>query len=64
VLQHEVNVLRHQIKRTPLPPSDRAFLDRIGSRTATGMLGAFPRDTEDAVALAPRLVRLKWARYW
>jgi hypothetical protein len=54
VLQHEVNVLRHQIKRTHLRPSDRAFLDRIGSRTATGMLGAFPRDTEDAVALAPR----------
>jgi hypothetical protein len=54
VLQHEVNVLRRQIKRAHLRPSDRAFLAASARVLPRGLLGAFPGDTEGAIALAPR----------
>jgi putative transposase len=63
VLQHELNVLRRQIKRARLRPSDRVFL--------TAAARVLPRACWERFLVTPKtllrwhreLVRLKWARY-
>jgi putative transposase len=63
VLQHEVNVLRRQIKRAHLRPSDRAFLAASARVLPRACWERFLVTPKTLLRWHRELVRLKWARY-
>ena len=62
VLQHEVNVLRRQIKRAHLRPSDRAFLAASARVLPRACWERFLVTPKTLLRWHRELVRLKWAR--
>ena len=63
VLRHQLNVLRRQVKRPLLRPSDRVFLAAAARRLPRARWEHFLVTPKTLLRWHRELVRLKWARY-